>query len=145
MQNVPAEPNNKTLEPLNADSKYVPKNKETLNEFGDRIASSNMELRQMGLNKYEIESQGDTPFKRRSYQASCNDAKEIDRQIKDLKEAGVYKVSTSPWASPIVVEAKKNGETCFCVIYKKLDAITKKDSHPLPRINETLDTLHGMH
>jgi hypothetical protein len=38
---------------------------------------------------------------------------------------------------------KKNGELRFCVDYRKLNDITKKDCFPLPRIDDTLDTLAG--
>ena len=51
--------------------------------------------------------------------------------------------STSSWASPVVLVAKKNEKKRFCVDYRKLNAITKKDSYPLPRIDEMLDSLAG--
>ena len=31
----------------------------------------------------------------------------------------------------------------FCVDYHKLNAVTRKDAYPLPRIDDTLDTLSG--
>ncbi|KZR96510.1 Uncharacterized protein APZ42_009111, partial [Daphnia magna] len=51
--------------------------------------------------------------------------------------------SQSPWASPVVLVEKKKGEIRFCVDYRKLNGITKKDSFPMPRIDETLDKLYG--
>ena len=38
---------------------------------------------------------------------------------------------------------KKDGPTRFCVDYRKVNSITKKDAYPLPRINDTLYTQSG--
>lgn len=45
--------------------------------------------------------------------------------------------SKSPWSSPIVLVQKKDGSTRFCVDYRRLKDITKKDSYPLLRIDDT--------
>ena len=49
----------------------------------------------------------------------------------------------SPWAAPIVLVRKKTGDVRLCVDFRKLNAITKKDSLPLPRIDDVLDLLQG--
>jgi hypothetical protein len=41
----------------------------------------------------------------------------------------------------VVVVKKKNGKFRFCVNYKPLNDITKKDNYPLSRIDEMLDVL----
>ena len=38
---------------------------------------------------------------------------------------------------------KKDGTTRFCVDYRKLNKVTRKDSYPLPRIDDILDQLSG--
>ena len=57
---------------------------------------------------------------------------------------GVTEHSASPWASPIVLVSKPDGSIRFCVDYCCLNAITKLDEFPLPRINDSLNLLAGM-
>ena len=61
-----------------------------------------------------------------------------------MSSQGLIEPSESPWASPIVLVRKKDGGLRFCVDYRALNNITRKDSYPLPRIDDTLDTLAGM-
>ena len=56
---------------------------------------------------------------------------------------GFIEPSDSPWASPIVLVAKKDGSTRFCIDYRWLNDVTRKDSIPLPRIDETIESLAG--
>ena len=64
---------------------------------------------------------------------------EIDR----LLEHGLIEKSHSPWASPIVLAKKKDGTPRLCIDLKKVNEITRKDSYPLPNIQECLDSMSG--
>ena len=57
---------------------------------------------------------------------------------------GVIEPANSPWSSPIVIVRKKGGSPRFSMDYRQLNTITKKDAHPLARIDTcTLDALSG--
>ena len=60
-----------------------------------------------------------------------------------MLDKNVIKTSNSPWTSPIVFVQKKDGTTRFCVDYRKVNAVTRKDAYPLPRVDDTLNTLAG--
>ena len=63
--------------------------------------------------------------------------------LDNMLDKDIIQPSVSPWASPVVLVPKKDGTLRFCVDYRQLNSITSKDAYPLPRIDETLDTLAG--
>ena len=63
--------------------------------------------------------------------------------IDKLLEAGVIQESTSPWGSPIVLVRKKDGSVRPCVDYRRVNAVTKADCYPIPKVQECLDTVAG--
>lgn len=68
---------------------------------------------------------------------------EVKAHVKGLVEQGVIEESVSPYAAPIVVVRKKDGSLRLCVDYRRLNEVTVKDAFPLPRIQDTLDSLAG--
>ena len=65
------------------------------------------------------------------------------KAIQDMYENGQIEPSSSPWTSPVVLAKKKDGGLCFCIDYRRLNEIAKKDLYPLPRIDDTLEVLAG--
>ena len=66
---------------------------------------------------------------------------EVAQQHKKMQEARVIQPSTSPWATLVVMVRKKDGSHRFCIDYRHLNAVTKCDTYPLPRIDNLLDQL----
>ena len=55
----------------------------------------------------------------------------------------IIRPSQSPWSSPVIIIGKKDGGSQFVVNYRQLNSLTRKDSYPLPWIDDTLDCLGG--
>lgn len=60
-------------------------------------------------------------------------------QIKDMLEKDIIEPSSSSWASAYVLVKKKNGKMRFCVDYRRVNSMTKKNVYPLPRLDDCLD------
>ena len=93
------------------------------------------------LIQLEIDT-GDTPPKRQwPRRMPFAVREEVSRQVKKMQETGVIQPSNSPWASPIVFVHKKDGTHRFCIDYRELNAVTRQDTFPLPRVDDLLDQL----
>ena len=65
----------------------------------------------------------------------------VDKAITDILDAKIIERSRSPWSFPVVIVDKKDGTKRFCVDFKKLNEITKRNSYPLPLIDDILTLL----
>ena len=83
------------------------------------------------------------PFKERFRRIPPPQVDEVREHLKLMLDAGTIRPSNSPWCNAVVLVRKKDGSLRFCIDFRRLNALTVKDSHPLPRICETLDSLVG--
>ncbi len=89
----------------------------------------------------QIDTENATPRRQAPRRMPFVVRKEVDKQVQKMTNAGVITKSHSPWASPVILVRKRNGDYRFCVDYRKLNDVTKKDTFPLPRIDDLLDQL----
>lgn len=68
---------------------------------------------------------------------------EVKQYLEDLINRGWIKKSKLPYSSPIVCVRKKSGELRLCVDYRELNQKSLPDRHPIPRIQDMLDSLSG--
>jgi transposase InsO family protein/predicted aspartyl protease len=75
------------------------------------------------------------------YNMSKGELLVLRKELTSLLDKGWIRVSSSPAASPVLFAKKPGGGLRFCVDYRALNAITKKDRYPLPLIQETLNNI----
>ena len=92
--------------------------------------------------KIETDPMADPPF-RPVIRLSIAELDELRRQLTDLLAKGFIKPSTSPYGAPLLFVKKKDGTLRLCMDYRGLNRITKKNRHPLPRIDEPIDHFRG--
>ena len=67
----------------------------------------------------------------------------IEKEVQKQLVVGIIREEDGPWCAPVTLGMKKNGNYRFCVAYIGLNAQTKRESWPLPNIEEVLDSLGG--
>ena len=68
---------------------------------------------------------------------------EVKGYVEDLLNRGFIRKSKSPFSSSVVCVRKKDGGMRLCIDYRELNKKTVPDRHPIPRIQEALDSLGG--
>jgi len=111
--------------------------------FSDVFSLSSEDMGRTNRMKHTIPTTTEYPIRQQARRIPPFRREEVDQLLQDMIKRDVIQPSTSPWASPIVLVQKKDGSVRFCVDYRKLNSITRKDAYPLPRIDDTLDTLAG--
>lgn len=77
------------------------------------------------------------------YNMSREELDLVKNYLEEHLAKGFIQASGSPFASPVLFVRKPGGGLRFCVDYRKLNALTRKDRYPLPLISETLAQLAG--
>ena len=80
---------------------------------------------------------------RPAYRSNPQETKEIQRQVDELISKGWVRDSMSPCAVPVILVPKKDGTWRMCSDCRALNNITIKYRHPIPRLDDLLDELHG--
>lgn len=92
---------------------------------------------------HRIDTSTAHPIRQKPYRVSSSERKVIADQVQEILKKGVIEESCSPWAAPVILVKKKDGAWRFCVDYRRLNAVTKKDIYPRPRIDDVIDCLHS--
>uniref|UniRef100_A0A151UHP0 Transposon Ty3-I Gag-Pol polyprotein n=1 Tax=Cajanus cajan TaxID=3821 RepID=A0A151UHP0_CAJCA len=80
---------------------------------------------------------------RPAYRTNPQETKEIESQVQELLEKGWVRKSLSPCVVPVLLVPKKNGKWRMYCDSRAINNITVKYRHPIPRLDDMLDELHG--
>ena len=116
---------------------------ELITEYRHVFAATTEEMGRTNLVMHTIDTGDSKPIRSQPYRHSLEERREMKRQIEENIAIGVLEPSSSPWSSPVVFAKKKDGTLRLCGDFRKLNAITRKDVYPLPRIDDALDRLSG--
>ena len=75
----------------------------------------------------------------RPYRLPEHKKKVVQDELDAMLDMGVIEESHSDWSSPVALVPKSDGFVRFCVDYRKVNAVSKFDAYPMPRVDEVLD------
>ncbi len=91
------------------------------------------------LIQHHIETEPVIVVHSRPYRLPEHKKKVVQSELEAMLEMGVIEESHSDWASPIDLVPKTDGSVRFCVDYRKVNAVSKFDAYPMPRVDKLLD------
>ena len=112
-------------------------------EFHHVFSLEPNEIGCMDAMEHVIELMKDEPFKERFHRITPPLVDEMRQHIQEMLDGSAIRPSQSPWCNAMVLVRKKDGSLRFCIDFCRLNAQTKKDTYPLPHMQETMDSMVG--
>nr|CAD1817292.1 unnamed protein product [Ananas comosus var. bracteatus] len=86
---------------------------------------------------------GAKPPAKAPYRMAPPELEELQRQLKDLLDAGFIKPSKAPYGAPVLFQRKSDRSLRLCIDYKALNKVTVKNKYPIPLVADLFDQLGG--
>ena len=114
-----------------------------LNKHSEAFSASAKDLRRTNLIYHTIDIGDSGPVRQGMRRIPPDQIGVLKAKVDELQSARMVEPSCSPFASPTILVKKKDGSWRLCIDYRKLNSVTKKDAHPLPRIKDIFDARAG--
>jgi hypothetical protein len=109
--------------------------------YQDVFAWNKGELGCYTIGEHFVDTQGFPPCRVSPGGLSYWEEEEVKKQIDVLVELGKMKPSNSEYACRVTLLVKKDGSRCFCGDYRPLNAQTRRDSFPMPLVDDVINQL----
>ena len=114
-----------------------------LAKYHDIFSLDQAELGCTHSTEHAIKVTDDTPFKEHFRRIPPPMVEEVRNHLREMLESGAIRPSQSVWCNTIMLVRKKDGGLQFCIDFRHLNAHTRKDSYPLPQIQEAPESFVG--
>ena len=81
------------------------------------------------------------PIKQHPYRLNPIKLEHLRDEVKYMLDNDIIEPSTSGWSSPCILVPKPDGSYRFVTDFRKVNTVTKTDSHPIPRIDDCIDKI----
>ena len=112
-------------------------------EYHDIFFLDKNEIGCMDATEHMIELLDNEPFKEKFRWIAPPLLNKVWKHLQEMLDGGAIRPSQSAWCNAMVLVQKKDGGLRFCIDFRRLNARTKKDSYPLPRMQEIMESMVG--
>ena len=112
-------------------------------DYSETFSKNDLDLGKCNILKHNIQLTDQQPFKERYRRIPPHLFEEVKQWLQEMVEVGAIRRSFSAWTCVVVLVRKKDGGLRLCIDLRKPNNRTVKDGYALPRIDDTLDCLHG--
>ena len=82
------------------------------------------------LTKHHIDTGDSQPIHQLPHRISPAHRQEMRQLLNKMLKNDITQPSNSPWSSPIILVRKRDGSTRFCIDYREVNSVTRKDANP---------------
>ena len=93
------------------------------------------------LIEHDIDVGDARPVKLPPYRIHPSQVEQVKKELEEMEAAGIVSQTMSEWSSPVTLVPKPDGSLRFCVDYRKVNALTRKDVYPIPRVEDCIEAV----
>lgn len=126
-------------ESLNEEQKQMARS--FIRKHAELFSRSEFDIGRTSMVPYTIDTGDNRPVRQQLRRHPTAHLQFIDEQVEKMLQTGVIEKANSPWCSNVTLVMKRDKSLRFCIDFRAVNALTKVDSYPIPRIDSCLNTL----